>query len=354
MVTARDVARLARVSTSTVSHVLNGTRVVSEDLRTRVLAACEELAFEPNVVARSLKTSQSRTVGFLVHDVNPFFTEILRGVEEVAEHHGYSVIFCHSHGDPERELAYLRLLRGRRVDGIILASTGARHPVLERFAATRYPVVLVDGAVPGLAFDLVSVDNETAAYTAVKHLADLGYRSIAMVSGGAAFTSTEPRILGYRRALADSGIPFDPALVVSGQSRTREGRSAVLDLMARDPRPAALFVGNSHMTVGAMIALRELGVSMPDDVAYVGFDDLDWAAFLRPQLTMVAQPAYEIGRSAAQLLLERIDRTADGPARRVLLAAQLMVRESSGSVGPAEGEQALPPGRPVRAGAAER
>lgn len=345
MVTARDVAQLAGVSTSTVSHVVNGTRAVSENLRRRVLAACEELAFEPNVVARSLKTSQSRTIGFLVHDVNVFFTDVLRGAEEVAEQHGYSVIFCHSHGDPERELFYLRLLRGRRVDGIILAPTGTSHQALERLAATHYPVVQVDGAVPGLTFDLVSVDNEAAAYAAVKHLTDLGHRRIAMVSGGAAFTSTEPRIMGYRRALADAGAHLDPSLVVCGESRTREGRAAVLELMSRNPRPSALFVGNNQMTVGAMIALRELGISMPDDVAYVGFDDLDWAAFLRPQLTMIAQPTYEIGRSAMDLLLERIGRVAGGPARRVLLAGQLMARESSGAVGPAEGERALPPSR---------
>jgi LacI family transcriptional regulator len=345
MATARDVARLAGVSTSTVSHVLNGTRAVSEGVRQRVLAACEELSFEPNVVARSLKTSQSRTVGFLVNDVNVFFTDILRGVEEVAEQHGYSVIFCHSHGDAERELSYLRLLRGRQVDGIILAPTGTRHPALERLAANQYPVVLVDGAVPGLGFDLVSVDNETAAYAAVKHLTDLGHSRIAMVSGAAGFISTESRLQGYRRALVDSGAGFDPSLVVSGHSRTREGREAVLSLMSRTPRPSALFVGNHQMTVGAIIALRELGIAVPDDLALVGFDDLDWAAFLRPPLTTIAQPTYEIGRSAMKLLLDRIGRSADGPARRVLLAGQLMVRESSGPLATAAGEHASPSDR---------
>lgn len=194
-----------------------------------------------------------------------------------------------------RELDYLRLLRGRRVDGIILAPTGGSHPALERLVATRYPLVLVDGAVPELDVDHVSVDNEAAAYAAVRHLTDPGHRSIAMVSGGAAFTSTEPRIIGYRRALADARSPVFSGLVVSVESRMREGRAAVLQLIARDPGPSALFVVNSHMTVGAMIALRELGVSMPDDLAYVGFYDLDWAAFLRPQLTMIAQPAEEIG-----------------------------------------------------------
>jgi LacI family transcriptional regulator len=348
MATAREVARLAGVSTSTVSHVLNGTRAVSEGARQRVLAACEELAFEPNVVARSLKTSVSRTVGFLVNDVNVFFTDILRGVEEVAEQNGYSVIFCHSHGDEEREVSYLRLLRGRRVDGIILAPAGTRHLALERLAADQYPVVLVDGTVPGLGFDLVSVDNETAAYTAVKHLTDLGHRRIAMVSGAAGFISTESRVQGYRRALVDSGTPVDPLLVESGQSRTREGREAVLSLMSRTPRPSALFAGNHQMAVGAIIALRELGISMPADLAFVGFDDLDWAAFLRPALTTIAQPTYEIGRTAMHLLLERISGSADGPARRILLAGQLMVRESSDTVAPAGGEDALPSGRADR------
>jgi LacI family transcriptional regulator len=340
--TARDVAKRAGVSTSTVSHVLNGTRGVSKALRQRVLDACEELAFEPNVVARSLKTSRSRTLGFVVPDVNEFFTQILLGVEEVAEASGYSVIFCHSHGDPREELAYLRLLRGRRVDGIILAPTGTRHADLERLVQAHYPLVLVDRVVRGLDIDLVSVDNEPAAYAAVSHLLKLGHRRVAMITGDMRMSSSEPRVRGYRRALEEAGVPFDPALLVSGEGRTNVGRLAVKELMSRETRPSALFVANNLMTIGAMMALQEMGISMPGDLAYVGFDDFDWAGFLRPQLTMIAQPTYEIGRTAAQLVIERIGQGGEKPARRIALGGRLMVRESSGAlsagrVGPAAG-----------------
>ena len=341
MATARDVAKRAGVSTSTVSHVLNGTRGVSRALRERVLAACDELAFEPNVVARSLKTSRSRTLGFVVPDVNEFFTEILLGVEGVAEASGYSVIFCHSHDDPDKELAYLRLLRGRRVDGIILAPTGVRHADLERLAQNHYPLVLVDRTVPGLSIDLVSVDNEPAAHAAVSHLLGLGHRRIAMVTGDMRMSSSEPRVRGYRRALEEAGVPFDPDLLASGEGRTNEGRLAVQDLMSREPRPSALFVANNLMTIGAMIALQELGLAIPRDVAYAGFDDFDWAGFLRPQLTMIAQPTCEIGRTAAQLVIERIGQDAEKPARRIALGGRLMIRESSGAAVGAEADQAV-------------
>ncbi len=355
MPTARDVAKRAGVSTSTVSHVLNGTRGVSKVLRERVLDACEELAFEPNVVARSLKTSRSRTLGFVVPDVNEFFTQILLGVEEVAESSGYSVIFCHSNGDPRKELSYLRLLRGRRVDGIILAPTGTRHVDLERLVHGHYPLVLVDRTVSGLGIDLVSVDNEPAAFAAVNHLLKLGHRRIAMVAGDMRMSSSEPRVRGYRRALAEEGVPFDPALLVSGEGRTHEGRLAVKELMSREARPSALFVANNLMTIGALMALQELGISIPRDVAYVGFDDFDWAGFLRPQLTMIAQPTYEIGRTAAHLVIERIGQDVEKPARRIALGGRLMIRESSGAVPAAAGnaERIAGSGRAVASGRAQ-
>ena len=340
MATARDVARRAGVSTSTVSHVLNGTRGVSRDLRQRVLAAAEELSFEPNVVARSLKTSRSLTIGFVVPDVNAFFTDILLGVEEVAEERGYSVIFCHSHDDPQREQTYLRLLRGRRVDGIILAPHGTRHGDLDHLVRSRFPLVLIDRTVPGYSIDLVSVDNEPAAYAGVRHLIDLGHRRIALVSGDPRMSSTGPRIRGYAQAHLDAGIPIDPELHRSGSGRTNEGRLAVLELMSRPVRPSAMFVANNLMTIGAMMAFQELDIAIPDDLAYVGFDDFDWAGFLKPQITAIAQPTYEIGRTAAQLVIDRIGDDPAKPARRVSLGAKLIVRESSGVAGHHDGLEA--------------
>ncbi len=330
MATARDVARRAGVSTSTVSHVFNGTRGVSKKLRDRVLAASDELGFEPNIVARTLKTNQSRTLGFVVPDVNAFYIDVLRGVEDVAGAAGYAVMFCHTHDDPTQEQNYLRLLRARRADGIILSPAGTYHDELDRLSRSAYPLVLFDCSVPGLSADLVAVDNEPAAHMAVAHLIEKGHRRIGMVSGDYVFSSSERRVRGYRRALEEAGIPFDESLVVSGASRADLSRRAVLELMSRSPRPTALFVGNNQMTAGAMIALQELGLAVPDDVAYVGFDDVDWASFLRPQMTMVAQPTYEIGRTATQMVIDRIEGDPDRPARRVSLEAKLMVRESSG------------------------
>ncbi len=343
MATARDVARRAGVSTSTVSHVLNGTRGVSRELRERVLAACQELSFEPNVVARSLKTSRSQTIGFVVPDVNAFFTEILLGAEEVAEERGYSVIFCHSHDDPQEEQSYLRLLRGRRVDGIILAPYGTRHKELDHLVQSQFPLVLVDRRIPGYSLDLVSVDNEPAAHAAVRHLIDLGHRRIGMVSGDPRRSSTEPRVRGYLQAHLEAGIPIDPALQVSGSGLTAEGRLAVLELLSRPVPPSALFVANNLMTIGAMMAVQELGLSIPDDLAYVGFDDFDWAGLLRPRLTMIAQPTYEIGRTAAQMVIDRIGEVPSKPARRVALGGTLVVRESSGAqAGQADGQHGGP------------
>lgn len=349
MATARDVARRAGVSTSTVSHVLNGTRGVSKELSERVLAACEELSFEPNVVARSLKTNRSLTIGFVVPDVNAFFTEILLGAEEVAEERGYSVIFCHSRDDPQRERSYLRLLRGRRVDGIILAPYGTGNDDLKHLVESRFPLVLVDRTIPGYSIDVVSVDNEPSAYAAVRHLIDLGHRRIAMVSGDPRMSSTAPRVRGYMQAHLDAGIPIEPSLHVSGSGRTKEGHQAVLKLMSGPARPSAMFVANNLMTIGAMIAFQELGIAIPGDLAYVGFDDFEWAGLLRPQLTTIAQPTYEIGRTAAQLVIDQIGNDPAKPARRVSLSGRLVVRGSSGAADSQRDGYVASPGHAKRA-----
>ncbi len=334
MVTARDVARRAGVSTSTVSHVLNGTRGVSKELRSRVLAASEELAFEPSTIARSLKTNHSEMIGLIVPGVNPYFMDVLLGVEQVAERRGYSVIFCHSHEDAARERAYLRLLRGRRVDGIVLVPNLGPSEEIDRLIRIGCPLVLVDRGIPGRSIDLVTVDNEPAAYLGTRHLLDQGHTRIAMVTGDPAVYSSEPRVRGYRRAMAEAGLEFDDELVECGFGRTREGHEATLRLLSHRNHPTALMAGNDLMSIGALAAIQELGLRVPEDLAYVGFDELEWAGLVKPPLTTVAQPVAEIGRTAAELLLNRIEGDSAGSARRVALSATLMVRGSSLSQGP--------------------
>lgn len=333
MVTAQDVARRAGVSTSTVSHVLNGTRVVSDDLRERVLRAFDELDYEPNAVARSLKIKRSNTIGLIISDIsNVFFTAIARGVEDVAQESGYALILCNSDDDASKEAEYLRLLRARRVDGLVIAPAGDRHDALVRLVQSQFPLVLVDRDVPGLDASTVTIDNESAAFAAVNHLIGLGHRRIAMVASWPRFIPNQARVAGYRRALEEAGIPEDRGLFAPVAGRSEEARLAAAGLLDLDPRPTAFFASTNQMTMGTIAAIYDHGLNIPDDIALVGFDDVAWASVLHPRLTTVAQPTYELGRTAAQLLLTLIKDDPLAPSRRVILGARLIVRESAGEV----------------------
>jgi LacI family transcriptional regulator len=338
--TVKDVARRAGVSTSTVSHVLNETRWVSEELRRRVREAADDLGFEPNGVARSLKIKRSFTIGLVISDIgNPFFTDVVRGVEDVAQGQGYTVILGNSDEDVEKEAAYLRVLSAKRIDGLILAPAGQDHPYLQRLVGSGFPLVLLDRLVPGLHLPAALVENRDAARIAVAHLIDLGHRRIGMVAGKPNITSTTDRLAGYRLALDTAGIPFDDALVVSGGSQIDKARSATTALLDLSVPPTALFVANNLMTIGAVAAIEDRGLAVPADVAIAGFDDFPWADVFRPTLTCIAQPTYELGRAAAELLLRRIDgersANADGSPEHVVLSGRLVVRESSGTALPA-------------------
>jgi len=331
--TVKDVARRAGVSTSTVSHVLNETRWVSEDLRRRVRDAADELGFEPNAVARSLKIKRSFTIGLVISDIgNPFFTALVRGIEDVAQGEGYTVILGNSDEDVDKEAAYLRVLSAKRVDGLILAPAGEAHEYLRRLVMADFPLVFLDRVVPDLPIPAVLLENREAAREAVDHLIGLGHRRIGMVSGRPQITSTTDRLAGYRLALADAGIPIDESLVVSGGSRTDEARLATAALLDLADRPSALFVANNLMTIGAVAAIQERGLAVPDDVAIASFDDFAWADVFRPTLTCIAQPTYELGRAAADLLLRRIGAPATEPPEHVVLPGRLVIRESSGAM----------------------
>lgn len=330
--TIADVAREAGVSTTTVSHALNGTRFVAEATRRRIDDAVERLQYEVNSVAQSLKRDKSDAIGLLITDIsNPFFTSLVRGVEDVANRAGYSVILCNTDEDPAKELTYLRVLRRKRVDGILLAPTGTRQPLLDGLVDDGFPVVCIDRPSPGSPCDAVLVDNVGGARAAVQHLIRLGHRRVGVISGLAPVGTSSERLDGYREALRDHGIPEDPALVREGNSRLDGGYRRVLELLDLPAPPTAVFTTNNLMTLGALGALQARGVRVPDDVAVVGFDDFEWAVVLRPRLTTVAQPTYEIGETAARLLLDRVERKSDGAPRRVVLPTRLLVRESCGA-----------------------
>jgi LacI family transcriptional regulator len=336
MATVHDVARRAGVSTSTVSHVVNNTRFVSDELRERVLAAMRELDYTPNAAARMLALKRSQTIGLIVSDIrNPFFASVARGVEDVAQEQGYTLVLCNSDESAQRETACLNALETRAVDGVLLASAGVADEHLARLVRAGYPIVLVDRDLPELGAPAVLLDNEGAAYSAVWHLITRGHRRIAMLSGRAVISTTTERVAGYRRALAEAEIEMDNRLVVSGASTSEGGAIAANAVLDLDEPPSAIFSGNNLMSIGALQAIANRGLLVPDDIALVGFDDFPfpWSDAFRPHLTTIAQPTYELGRRAAEILVQQLKGSSSTTsAERVVLDGKLVVRESSGAL----------------------
>src|SRR5438093_5625891 len=350
MSTVHDVARRAGVSTSTVSHVVNRTRFVSNELRERVLAAMHELDFTPNAAGRMLTLTRSHTIGLIVSDIrNPFFASVARGVEDVAQEQGYTLVLCNSDENAQRETACLNALETRAVDGVLLASAGVADEHLARLVRAGFPIVLVDRDLPELSAPTVLLDNEGAAYSAVWHLITRGHQRIAMLSGRAAISTTTERVAGYQRALREAGIELDARLVVSGESTSEGGAMAANAVLDVNEPPSAIFSGNNLMSIGALQAIVNRGLAVPDDVALVGFDDFPfpWSDAFRPHLTTIAQPTYELGRRAAEILVQRLKGSRSIPVERVVLDGKLVVRESSGAV-PGQDGRARPRTRRTR------
>jgi LacI family transcriptional regulator len=337
MATVHDVARRAGVSASTVSHVLNNTRFVSDELRERVLTAMRELDYTPNAAARMLMLKRSHMIGLIVSDIrNPFFASVARGVEDVAQEQGYTLVLCNSDESADRETACLNALEARAIDGVLLASAGVASEHLSRLVRAGYPIVLVDRDLPELGAPAILLDNEGAAYGAVKHLISAGHKRIAMISGRAAISTTTERVAGYRRALQEARIEFDARLLVSGLSTSEGGAAAADKVLHVDPPPSAIFSGNNLMSIGVLQAIANRRLIVPDDIAMVGFDDFPypWSDAFRPHLTTVAQPTYELGRRAAEILVARLraPKSHSNDVERVTLEGKLMIRESSGAL----------------------
>lgn len=331
MATIKDVARRAGVSISTVSHVLNRTRFVSPDRHARVEAALLALGYEPNALARSLKLNRSRSIGLVISDIaNPFFTDVVRGIEDIAQHDGYTVVLCNSDEDLGKEETYLRELRAKRVDGLILAPAGVAHPYLRALVDDGFPLVFLDREIDELSVSAVLLDNFESAHVAVSRLIALGHRRIAIVAGRQHISSTRERLAGYWQALDQAGLPRDEHLVIWGDSRTEPSRLATLALLSADAPPTAVFSANNLMTIGVLSAALALGLRVPEDLALIGFDDFPWADVFRPRLSTVAQPTYALGQNAASMLLDSINAESAPAPRRVVLAGTLIERESSG------------------------
>ena len=330
MASIREVAQRAGVSVASVSRVINGSPLVNEPLRRRILQAMSELHYSPSAPARSLKGGRTRLLGVLVPETaNPFYGEMADGIEEVAYNAGYCVILCNTYPDStpppqpseSRAAQYLRILREHRVAGIIVTAG-----LWDRTAgAIHVPVVSVDHRLPGI--DSVMLDNVSAGRLATKHLIGLGHQRIGMVSGLLNTTSGRGRLVGYRRAMREAGLPLDPALQAGSPYTEEDARRFANRMLALPDRPTALLAATNQLTLGAIAAAADQGLHIPDDLALVGFDELGWTPSLISPLTTVQQPVRALGAEACRLLLERLN-GYDGPIRRSYLPATLAVRLS--------------------------
>lgn len=330
--TIADVAQYAGVSKATVSRVINGNYPVSDILQQRVEEAIAKLGYEPDRAARRLRANLSELIGIIIPDIqNPFFTSVVRGIEDVAYEQHMNVLLCNTDDDPRKQEGYIRIMMAERVAGLILApSFGFRADLIQQLVRSGLSVILVDRSVPNLDVDAVLVDNYRGAYLATTHLISLGYQRIGCIVGDLDLSPGRERHQGYLQALEDHGRPIDHDLIGIGHFKIESGFDLAWRMLQQSTPPDALFTASNLITLGAFKAIRESGRKIPHDIAIVGFDDMPWASELYSPLTAVSQPTYEVGREAVRLLLRRLNSPA-GSGQTVTLQPTLTIRESCGA-----------------------
>jgi LacI family transcriptional regulator len=349
---SKDVARQAGVSIATVSHVINGTRFVSDETRQKVMDAIGALNYRPNAIARGLVTQSTRKIGLVISEItNPFFTAVARGIEDETISHRHNIILCNTDEDPEREEDRLHLLATQRIDGLIIAPTGVRCASLLAMAESGVPIVQLDRRSPGLEAPFVGVNNEEGAYQAISYLIGLGHRRIACLINLDVISTQAERCKGWERALREAGLPVDNDLIVRADPRfygvlpgeagswslvrpvdhrqkMPSAYEVLQGLLNLPQHPSAIFVASNQLTLGTLYAFRAVGLRCPEDVSLISFDDHDWAPLFSPPLTIVRQPTYRLGQTAVQLLMQMIngESVEDPPPLQV----ELVVRASCG------------------------
>jgi DNA-binding LacI/PurR family transcriptional regulator len=333
MATMADVAARAGVSVATVSRALSGDpKRVSAPVLQRIVDAAEELEYIPNNLARNMRSGSARILGLIISDIgNPFFTAVARGVEDVAQRHGYSLVLANTDENPEREAASLSVMAAERAAGVIIATTNENGSALRRFQDLGMAVVAIDRHIVDLPTDSVVVDNEGASYEAVSHLIRLGHRRIAIVGGPSDADTARERQRGYERALREARIELEPELICEGDFRQTAGLTMTRRLLDLAKPPTAIFAVNNLTTIGVLGGLRERGLELPDEMSVVGFDDMPTAELLDPPLTVVQQPTYRVGARAGEMLIRRL-REPKAAVKEVVLQARLVVRGSTSEV----------------------
>jgi LacI family transcriptional regulator, repressor for deo operon, udp, cdd, tsx, nupC, and nupG len=329
MASIKDVAKLANVSTATVSRVLRNAGNVTEETKRRVLEAIEALNYQPNVLGRYLRRMETETVLVIVPDItNPFFSKVLRGIEAVALERGYQVLLGDTQNDVQLEEQYLNVLPQKQVDGMIFLTARTRKELMEEMSR-QFPIVLACEYLEGTDIPTVSIDNISSARKATEHLIGLGHRRIAHLTGPMDVILSRDRLRGYYQALAQHDIDVDAALVQEGDFSFESGYNVTLKLLALEKPPTAIFAANDAMAIGAIKAVRHRGGRVPEDVAVVGFDDIQMASIFEPGVTTIAQPMFDIGKQAMKLLLQLID-GEEVDRRQFVLPDRLVIRESCG------------------------
>ncbi|EGQ9890948.1 substrate-binding domain-containing protein [Vibrio cholerae] len=329
MATMKDIARLAGVSTSTVSHVINKSRFVSDEIAERVNNAAQQLNYAPSALARSLKMNRTQTIGMLVTtSTNPFFGEVVKGVERSCYHKGYNLILCNTEGDNQRMKASINTLLQKRVDGLLLMCStleGERLDVFDRYP--DIPVVVMDWGPILFASDKIQDNSLQGGYMAAKHLIECGHKEIGCITGPLIRHQAQMRYEGYKRALAEAGIAINPDWIVESDFECEGGYQAFEKLYERGKLPSALFVCNDMMAMGVIQAASQRGLRVPDDLSLIGYDDVHIAKFMTPALTTIHQPKYRLGKAAVDTLLYRLE-NPDTTTQVVQLEPTLAVRSS--------------------------
>ncbi|AQP37634.1 substrate-binding domain-containing protein [Vibrio anguillarum] len=329
MATMKDIARLAGVSTSTVSHVINKSRYVSDEIAQRVNKAAQDLNYAPSALARSLKMNRTRTIGMLVTtSTNPFFGEVVKGVERSCYHKGYNLILCNTEGDSQRMQASINTLLQKRVDGLLLMCStleGERIDVFERYP--DIPVVVMDWGPMLFPSDKIQDNSLRGGYIAANYLIECGHKEIGCITGPLIRHQAQMRYEGYKRAVLEAGLDIYPNWIVESDFECEGGYEAFNKMLAKGPLPSAIFVSNDMMAMGVINAANEKGIRIPEDLSLMGYDDIHIARFMSPALTTIHQPKYRLGKAAVDTLLARLENEALEP-QIVQLEPTLVVRKS--------------------------
>jgi LacI family transcriptional regulator len=330
MPTVHDVAKLAGVSPITVSRVINNSGYISATTRDRVEMAIKEIGYVPNTLARGLRSKRTNTLALVVTDItNPYFTSMARGVEDVAGASNYTVIYCNTDESETKEEKYANILAQRQVDGVLLVPACGNAKIINFLESNGISVVVLDRRVSGVNTDFVRSDSEDGANRLIKLLIGLGHERIAVITGPKKVSTAVDRVKGYRQALVDAGLK-ENELIYYGSFTQQSGYDFAKLAMLQSPRPTAIFAANNFILLGVVKAMRELQLKVPEDVSVVGFDDFPESMLVKPFFTAVLQPAYEMGRLAAELLLKRISGELSGECQKIILQTEIIERESSG------------------------